>query len=258
MKPIRFPLLSDRTALVLLNRGTTPKEIAANARRAASYGVDGSDLNFEHLKPEFRNPEKIAAIVDASRLPLMALWYRKDEWSEEVADDGTRAEMLLAAAGAGVDFIDVMGDLFDPSPDERTENPQAVAKQEKLIEEIHARGSRVIISTHPKRPMTTSEVVNHLKSLAKRGGDVVKVVATASTEAEFAEAVQTTLALRHELEIPFVHLCNGPFALAQRQIGLMLGCAFSFVSEKGNNTKPLSRNMCLVRDNLQWHIDRFE
>lgn len=77
--------------------------------------------------------------------------------------------MLLAAAEAGASIIDVMGDLYDPSPMELTRNPAAVDKQKRLIDRIHGKGADVVISSHMQCPRTAEQVLEHLSEAAKRG-----------------------------------------------------------------------------------------
>ena len=157
------------------------------------------------MRSEFRNTESLETIIDSVDLPFMFFFYR----SEKDPDDDKRQELLLAAADAGASMIDVMGDLYDPSPMEITHDRDAIEKQKRLIEEIHSRGSDVVISSHMSCSRTAEQVIEHLKEVESRGPDVVKIVTAVNTEEELAEAFRTTMALRHEIIKPFIHLCNG-------------------------------------------------
>lgn len=206
--------------------GQTPAEMMAGCRRAVADGADGILFDLLDWKPEFRNQEAFKPVIDAFDLPFMFCFYRNDRWKN--AADDERQEVLLAAARAGADMIDVMGDLYDPSPRELTRAPEAVARQEELIERIHAAGSHALISSHTRCFMTAEEVLAHLQEASSRGADMVKIVTMADTPDELAETVRTTMLLKKELKIPFIHLCNGEYSTIHRFICGRLGCDLSF------------------------------
>lgn len=230
-------------------------------RLAEADGSPALTVGIERLRPEFRNENELRKIVNAFVTPVMAHYYRCDSWLESSAGEEERARVLVAAAKAGCGMIDVMGDQFDKSPDERTLNPDAISKQKALIDEIHACGAQVIMSSHPCRFMTEAEVIAQLRDFESRGADVVKIVTMANTEAEFAETIKTTMALNRELHTPFVHLSGGRFGYAHRMFGLSLGNAFSFTLTDYNGwhgalaTNPLIRNIRAVQDNMIWNFN---
>ena len=154
-------------------------------------------------------------------------------------------------------MIDVMGDLYDPSPLELTRNPAAVEKQMRLIDTLHAKGAHVVISSHMPCFRSTEQVVEHLKTVEARGADVVKLVQTADTERELEEALRTTLALRRELKVPFIHLCNGRFSRPHRFFGPALGVSICFAvqrHENGAGSQPTLTALKAVLGNLHWNI----
>lgn len=222
-----FPLHSGRTLITHLLSAQTPEEFIAEARGGEADGADAIAVELYDMKPDFRNRNSFEKILRAINLPFMFIFYRNDKW-ELGKEDIKRQEILLAAAEAGAGMIDVVGDCFDPSPDECTHNPSAIEQQVRLIEQIHQTGSQVLISSHPMRAMTSDEVVAQLKSFEQRGADVVKLVAKADTEEEFAESIRTTMRLHRELKTPFIHLCSGKFATIQRFLGIKLGVAITF------------------------------
>ena len=139
-----------------------------------------------------------------------------------------------------------------------THNPEAIEKQKRLIDRIHAMGSQVIMSSHPQRVMSADAVLAQLRSFEERGPDVVKIVTVANTEEEFAESVRTTMLLHRELRKPFVHLCNGKFGRIQRFLGMSLGVSITFAAYRYEEfalmTQPTVRSMRTVLDNLHWDI----
>jgi len=253
---MRFPLDCGHTIITNLMMGHTPDEIIAEVRSADADGADAIALELNQLPPEFRNRDTFRRIIDSVQLPFMFILYRSDKFG---FDDDQRQEVLLQAAEAGAGMIDVIGDLYDKSPDECTHDPAAIEKQMKLIDRIHSLGSQVVMSSHPCRPMTSDEVLNQLRSFAERGADVVKLVATADTDEQFADAVATTMRLHRELGKPFIYLCGGKFAAVQRFLGLKLGVAITFGVHEYHADAPYAcqptiRAFKTVQQNIRWHI----
>lgn len=236
--------------------GQTSAELIAEARNAEFDGAQGIAISLSELKPEYRNYDALKSITDAVNLPFMFFFYRADKWQN--LDDDARQEILLTATGAGASMIDVMGDLYDPSPLEITHNPVAIDKQKRLIDKIHAKGAHVVISSHMQCARTTEQVLEHLQEVASRGADVVKIVTTTETSDELAEAFRTTMTLKRELKTPFIHLCNGKFSRPHRFMGPALGVSIIFAVSRYEPhygmTQPTIRSVKAVLDNMHWHI----
>ena len=244
---------TDPVITALLN-AETPGEFIVKAAKSESEGAGGIAIELKFLKPEFRNCNSLKSIIDAVHLPFMFCFYRNDKW--ENRDDDARQELLLDAVEAGASMIDVMGDLYDPSPFELTRNPVAVEKQMRLIDVIHAKGADVVISSHIDSFRTTEQVIEHMKTMEIRGADVVKLVQNANTEQELEETFRTTFALRRELKKPFIHLCNGKFARPHRFFAPAFGIAILFaVQGEATATQPTITAIKSVLDNLNWNIN---
>ncbi len=239
--------------------GQTPQELIAESRNSEFDGAQGIAISLSDLKLEFRNTESLTSIIDSVKLPFMFFFYRDDKWKD--SSDDERQEVLLTAAEAGASMIDVMGDLYDPSPMEITHNQRAIDKQKHLIDKIHAKGSDVVISSHMQCSRTTEQVIEHMRELESHGPDVVKIVTTANTEEELAEAFRTTMALKRELKTPFIHLCSGTFSRPHRFLCPALGVSILFAvhryEERYGMTQPTIKAMKAVLDNLHWNINDF-
>jgi len=237
--------------------GQTPQELIAESRNAEFDGAQGIAISLSDLKPEFRNPAALKSIVDSVNLPFMFYFYRSDRWHE--SSDDARQELLLAAADVGAAMIDVMGDLYDPSPMEITRNPGAIDKQKRLIGQIHAKGTEVVISSHTSCSRTTEQVLEHMRELEVRGPDVVKIVTGVNTADELAEAFRTTMVLKREIKKPFIHLCTGKFSRPHRFICPTLGVSILFAvhhyDARYGMTQPTIRAMKAVLDNIHWNIN---
>ena len=244
-----FPLNSGRTLILDLFTAPTPEEIIAEARAAHADGADGLALELHGVRREFLTPEVFREVFASVPLPFMVAAYRRDSFGDLKDDDEGRYALLRQAAEAGAGMIDLIGDQFAPAPDECTHDPAAIARQKECIAELHSMGAKVIMSSHPLRPMKTAEVLRQLREFADRGADVVKLVETADTPEEFAESIRTTCALQRELDRPFVHLCGGRFASLQRPLGLKLGVAITFGVHEYYPDRPY--NQPLVRSLLE-------
>ena len=249
-------LNQPQPVLTAIMAGQTPEELVAESRNAEADGARGIAIDLQDFKPEFRNVEGFKRIVDAVNLPFMFYFYRNDRWGKPT--DEERQEVLLAAAEAGASMIDVMGDLYDPSPREITRDPKAIDRQRKLIDTIHGKGADVVISSHVGCAMNTEEVLEHMQTLGQRGGDVVKIVTTTNTEDELAEAFRTPLHLHRELKTPFIHLCTGAYSRPHRFLGPALGVSIFFAvarfEPRYGLPQPRVSNMKAVLDNLRWNI----
>ncbi|NLF32389.1 MAG: type I 3-dehydroquinate dehydratase [Planctomycetes bacterium] len=250
-------LTQPRPVIAGIMAGQTPQELIAESKNAEFDGAGGLAICLADLKPEFRNRQALQSIIDAVHLPFMFFFYRDDRWGD--SGDEERQELLLAAADAGASMIDVMGDLYDPSPMEITRDAAAIDRQKDLIDRIHARGADVVISSHMACARTTDQVVEHMLALESRGPEVVKIVTAVDTEDELAEALRTTLVLKRELKTPFIHLCNGRFSRPHRLFGPALGVSIAFAvhryEPRYGMMQPTIRAMRAVLDNLHWNID---
>jgi 3-dehydroquinate dehydratase len=237
--------------------GQTPQELIAEARTAEFEGANGLAVDLADLKPEFRNKDSLKTVIDAVNLPFMFFFYRADK-HQNLDDDG-RQEVLLSAVDAGASIVDVMGDLYDPSPMELTRDPEAIEKQKALIEKIHAKGAHVVMSSHMSCSRTAEEVLEHLRQSESRGADVVKIVTAVNTPEELAEAFRTTMLLKRELKKPFIQLCNGKFSRPHRFLCPALGVSIFFAvpryEPRYGMGQPSVAAMKKVLDNLHWNIN---
>ena len=140
----RFPL-ERRPLFTALFAGNSVAELVRSARAAHWQGADAVCAELACLPREERTAEALRPFMTATPLPTMCCLYRNDRLGQ---DDDARQKDLLAALEAGAACIDVMGDLYDPSPREWTRKPSAIAKQKRLISKIHEAGAQVIVSAH--------------------------------------------------------------------------------------------------------------
>ncbi len=245
------------TAITALFSGESIPELVAKARTASAEGADGIAVELRDLPPEFCTVEQLKSVIDSVTLPAMFICYRNSKYYG--ADDEARQQCLLNAAEAGAEVIDVMGDLYDPVPGELTADADAIAKQKKLIAEIHERGAKALISSHMStlEPKTAEEICNIVTAQAERGADICKVVSNGSTEEAFLEAIRADIMLSKTFPKPFIHLTNGKFGTLHRFMGVKLGLAITFGVPGYDLTtysQPLVKSFKQVRDIIPWNI----
>ncbi len=237
-----------------------PDSAIATIRNSEYDGANAFDLHLRSLERQYHNRDDLERIIKCTNKPMLMINYRSDnKWSGQATDE-ERVASHLTAVDAGASACDLMGDLFDPSPMELTRKPEAIDKQKRLIDKLHGLGAEVLMSSHTWVHMTTEQVVEHLKELESRGADMVKVAASVNSEDELLEAFQTTVTLKRELKVPFVHICMGSYGKLHRFVGPMLGSSLIFTVQqytpKGHKEQPLVRAAKAVLDNLDWHVDR--
>ena len=251
----RFPL--ERAPLfTAIFRDVSVESLRWKAQAAHWAGADGVCFDFLLLPSEERTPEKLRSLMDASPLPTMCCVYRSDKVCG--VDDDARTKTLLSLLDAGAACIDVMGDLYEPSPREWARGRSAISRQKRLIAKIHDAGAQVILSSHPLCFLPPEEVLAQLKDFERRGADIVKLVQKADTEWEFLEALRATMLCRRKLKTPFVHLVSGAFGDLHRMIAPRLGIALTFATLDKSCAFPMPQpplaNFKAVFDNLPFSM----
>ena len=245
------------TALTLLYKPASITQAIATARSGESDGADGIAIEIQRLPQEERTVENFKNIINSVQLPFMFIDYRDD--IVHGADDEARQKYLLMAVEAGAEVVDIMGDLFDPSPRELTFSPEAIARQKELIEKIHAKGGKVLISSHvTTESLSAKEVLAHLQEQSARGADMLKIVVKTDTEESAVEAIRTMMMLHEKLDKPYIFLGGGKYGRFVRYNGLKLGVAIQFGVHSYEAEmlyhQPTLRSFKGVRENFQWDI----
>ncbi|MBI4979309.1 MAG: type I 3-dehydroquinate dehydratase [Spirochaetes bacterium] len=257
MRPSFLKLSQPYLAAIVVE--ATPNACMANIRNAEHEGAQGFMLDMATLPPEHRTPAILEQIIKSTGRPVMPLVYRAGHMPAGIFTEEQRAGEMFKALDAGAAGCDVMGDLYDPSPRELTRNPDAVQKQKKLIEKIHAMGGEVLMSSHMPVSLTAEETLEHMQRMQERGVDIAKIVVTADTEEEFIESQRATVLLKRKLTVPFVHLCNGKFGRLQRFVAPLLGASLTFgireYNELSLGIQPTVRSARTVLNELTWHMD---
>ena len=223
-----------------------------------SEGTEAFGMQFCRMKPEYRTEETYRELFAlAAPLPVYVTNYRYG--NNEGKSDEDLAEGLLELADCGATLCDVMGDLFDKQDDEVARDAVAIQKQMKLIDELHARGAEVLMSSHVFKFTPAERVLEIALEHKRRGADIAKIVTGASSMDEQLENLRIVHLLKKELGIPFLFLANGESRILRRVGGTLGNCTTLCVVEYdalATKSQPLLSEMKTMRDLLGEAYDR--
>ena len=231
----------------------------ATIKNAEYEGAPAFAVHLEKLDQSFHTEDSLKRLADSTVRPIMMLHYRKPDAKPKVYTDEERTELLRMAIRCGAACTDITADTFCPSEYEFTKDEKAVDRQRRFIDEIHALGGEMVMSSHIMQPRTCEQVLEQMTEMEKRGADIIKIVTLANTEDEFLEAIRTTLELRRTMKKPFIHLCGGEFAKPLRLLEPTLGSCLTFCTQRFTphytTIQPPFACMTAALKNLNWSID---
>lgn len=242
----------EKALLTVMVQADNPNRIKELIDKSLPEGAEAFGMQFERMKKEYRNKETYRALFAYSKdTPTYATNYRG-----ELNDGKTDEELaweIVELAECGADLCDVMGDYFDRQPDEVARDEKAIEKQKRLIEELHSKGARVLMSSHVMKFTPAERVLEIAKQHQSTGADICKIVTGAETTEEQIENLKIIDMLKKELDIPFLFLCGGECNILRR-IGGELGCCMYLCvheyDECATPVQPLLRKLKTIRDNI--------
>lgn len=243
---------SGKSVLTVMLQCATPETAIGRIRNANALGAEAYGLQVECLKREFQNEETYKRIIsEANGRPVYTTCYRYNENNGK--SDGELAEEILKIADSGAALCDVMGDLFDPQPDQMAKDESAIIRQTELINAIHEKGAEVLMSAHVFKYLSSDEVLKIALEQRRRGADVIKIVTSADSLDEETENLKTTLLLKKELDCPFLFLSIGTSSI-HRRLGGKLGNAMTLCVYEhdalSTPAQPLLKIAKAVRDDM--------
>lgn len=256
MRPSFLRLQTPYLAAIVAE--ATPEQTITTILSFEHDGAEAFVVDLAPWAPENLTREVLSRVFHCTGRPMMPLCYRSRNLAADKISDDARAEVMLLTIDAGAAACDVMGDMYAPAPRERTHDAEAIEKQKRLIERIHAKGAEVLMSSHAQSEfLTGEEILEHLSDFVSRGVDIPKIVVRANSEDELLEAFRTTVLLKRELDVPFVHLCSGKYGRLQRYVAPSLGAALTFGVRgySANSPQPMVSAARQVLNELNWHTD---
>ena len=244
----------ENPMLTVMLECETPEETIAKIKNANCLGADAYGLQVESLAPEYHNEAVYKRLFDGmGKRPSYVTYYRTKKNVGKTDEELAEGQLLLAKSGATL--VDVMGDLFCECPGEMTENPEAIEKQMKHIDELHKIGAEVIMSSHIRTFTPAERILEIAREQKRRGADIIKIVAGAETMEQQIENLRITDLLKRELDAPFLFLSCGVCSL-HRRLGINLGCCMALCvyehDESSFFMQPLLSTMKNIRDNIDF------
>lgn len=233
---------------------STAKQAEYKIRNAIAGGATAIGLQIGCLERQYRTEEIFTTIFAAAEnKPIYITNYRDKE--NQGRRDSELMDELLFGLKCGATLVDLMGDAFDPSPEELTMDEKAIAKQMQFIEEVHKRGGEVLMSSHIKKFRPAERVLEIALEQQRRGADIVKIVTGANTQEEELVNLEICNLLKKELNVPFLFLSSGKYSYLHRTIGPALGvCMWLCFQEYDETTyagPPLLSNVLKIKQGLK-------
>ena len=254
-------------------------------RLAEIDGANAYEVNLPALGDY--SDDDLKVIFGAAKHPVYTTCRRADfmavygidpatlpHWDEE-----SRMERQLAALTLGSVGIDMEMDTFDPhpapaigspafvsfaasigSPAELTHDTSAIAKQQEIIERVHAAGGEVILSCHTGRPQSTTGLIEIAEIAAGRGANRVKVVSPCLNLEDLFALLAAISHLKAHLEIPVMLLGAGDYGALSRLIGANLGSGWMLAQQDyvpgGFHGQPLVSVSREIRRLIPWKYEK--
>ena len=241
----------DKPILTTMVQADNPDRIKELIDKSLPEGAEAFGMQFEKLKPEYRNKEIYKELFSYTDKPVYVTNYLK--WKNEGKTYDELAAELLEIAECGAALCDIMGDFYDKQEDELAVDKTAIEKQMKLIDDLHKRGAEVLMSSHVLKYTPAERVLEIALEHQRRGADICKIVTGADTMEQQIENLRIINLLKENLKIPFLFLCGGECDILRR-IGGELGCCMYLTvyeyDELATTSQPLIRNMKAIRDNM--------
>lgn len=241
---------NDKATLTVMVQANNPDRIKKLMDKSIPEGAEAFGIQFEQLESRYKTNKIYKELFAyAKDKPLYVTNYRLAR--NEGKTDEQLAEELLELADNGADLCDMMGDYFDKQPGEMTYDKTAVKKQKALIEDLHKKGAKVLMSSHILKFTPADKVLKIALEHQSRGADISKIVVGAENREEELENLKIIDMLKRELSIPFLLLSSGECRILRR-IGGELGCCMYLCvyeyDELATPQQPLLRNIKLIRD----------
>lgn len=233
---------------------STASRAENDIRNAVNNGATAIGLQLARLEKQYRTKETLTKIISASEdKPVYITNYRHD--FNEGDSDEELLNGLLFGLECGATLVDVMGDAFDPSPEELTTNDKAISKQMKFIDEVHKRGGEVLMSSHVYQFRPAERVLEMALEQQRRGADIVKIVTGSEGVEDELKNLEICNLLKKELKVPFLFLAAGEKSSLIRNIGPALGACMWLCFSKYDETTypgpPLLKNVLKIKQGLK-------
>ena len=240
---------NDKATLTVMVQADNPSRIKELMDKSLPAGAEAFGIQFEQMLPEYRTPEVYRDLFTyADGRPLYVTNYRDKQNSGK--SDVELSDELVELAEYGADLCDIMGDYFDKQPDEVAVDETAINKQVELINRIHEKGAKVLMSSHIMKYTPAERVLEFALEHQRRGADISKIVVGADNREQEIENLRIINLLKEKLDIPFLFLSGGECRILRRIGGEIGSCMYLCVYEHDSfatPAQPLLSDVKLIR-----------
>ena len=242
----------EKGTLTVMVQADNPTRIKELMDKAIPAGAEAFGIQFEQMLPEYRTPEVYRDLFSYAKGRPSYVTNDRDRQNGGKSDEELGDE-LVELAECGADLCDIMGDYFDKQPDEVAIDENAINKQIGLINRIHQKGARVLMSSHVMKYTPAERALEIALEHQRRGADISKIVVGADNREEELENLRIINMLKEKLDIPFLFLSAGECRILRR-IGGELGCCmYLCVYEHdalATPQQPLLKKLKQIRGNM--------
>ena len=165
----------EKATLTVMVQADNPTRIKELMDKSLPAGAEAFGIQFEQMLPEYRTPEVYRDLFSyAKGRPSYVTNYRGTQNNGKSDDE--LGDELVELAECGADLCDIMGDYFDRQPDEVAVDKNAINKQIGLINRIHEKGAKVLMSSHVMKYTPAERVLEIALEHQHRGADICKIV----------------------------------------------------------------------------------
>ncbi|MEE1186945.1 MAG: type I 3-dehydroquinate dehydratase [Acutalibacteraceae bacterium] len=240
---------NDKSTLTVMVQADNPTRIKELMDKAIPSGAEAFGIQFEQMLPEYRKPEVYRDLFSyAKGRPSYVTNYRSVQ--NDGKSDEELGDELVELAECGAQLCDVMGDYFNKQPDEVAVDENAINKQKELINRIHEKGARVLMSSHVMKHTPAERVLEIALEHQRRGADISKIVVGADNMEQEIENLRIINMLKEKLDIPFLFLSGGECKILRRIGGEIGSCMYLCVYEYDSfatPVQPLLSDVKLIR-----------
>ena len=247
----------EKPLLTAMIQCSSPEESIAKIKASLADGAEAFGIQLCRLKKEYRTKEILTEIFNScDEKPIYVTSYRYAE--NEGNTDDECVKLLLLAVDSGATLCDVMGDMYERSPQyELAESIEAIQKQKLLIDEIHRRGGEVLMSSHTNKSTSIEENLVIAKAHIERGADIIKIVNNAESAGEISKYIEAIQKITQMTDKKLLFLVSGKGRII-RYIGPSLGvCMYLCVqshSENDTPEQPVLKTLKAMRDHIGYDI----
>ncbi len=248
-------------------------------------GADGFQLELQNFTDFPPSKQQMKDVIGSTIKPVWTT-NRRRRVSQEHGEgkrqsEEDRIKLELDALEAGAVCIDMEMDTFDwwaewddarrqrewarlknipvdknDFPRECCFNHEAITKQQKVIDDVHAVGAEMLLSCHVLVRVSTEGIVQIAKELERRGADLIKIVVWNDTFYDLCDTLRANVLLKDTLKSPFKLMSQGEPSKLGRYLFALFGSAWAFCQQDlrpgGFHYRPLVSTEKFIMQHLDW------